>query len=76
MPMLSSIFVICERAFSIVFGSNGRNHEAEQLQRMKKICALKNQLEKLNIESTAFNQEIMEKQQALFKGREECDKLR
>ncbi|XP_060790472.1 structural maintenance of chromosomes protein 6 isoform X2 [Neoarius graeffei] len=55
--------------------SNGRNHEAEQIQRMKKICALKNQLEKLNTESTAFNQEIMEKQQALFKGREECDKL-
>uniref|UniRef100_A0A8B9LX29 Structural maintenance of chromosomes protein 6 n=1 Tax=Astyanax mexicanus TaxID=7994 RepID=A0A8B9LX29_ASTMX len=37
--------------------------------------ALKKQLEKLESESTALNQEIKEKQQALFKGREEYDKL-
>ncbi|XP_034163931.2 structural maintenance of chromosomes protein 6 isoform X2 [Pangasianodon hypophthalmus] len=56
--------------------SNGRrNHEAEQTQQMKKISALKKQLEKLETESTTLNQEIKEKQQALFKGREEYDKL-
>ncbi|XP_072545405.1 structural maintenance of chromosomes protein 6 isoform X2 [Salminus brasiliensis] len=52
-----------------------RNHESEHSQRIKKIYALKKQLEKLEMESTALNQEIKEKQQALFKGREEYDKL-
>lgn len=61
----------------IVFASNGRrNHESEHAQRMKKISALTNQLEKLELESTSLNQEIKEKQQALYKGREEYDKLR
>ncbi|XP_027028107.2 structural maintenance of chromosomes protein 6 [Tachysurus fulvidraco] len=56
--------------------SNGRrNHEAEQTQQMKKISAMKKQLEKLETESTTLNQEIKDKQQALFKGREEYDKL-
>uniref|UniRef100_A0A8B9LVX5 Structural maintenance of chromosomes protein 6 n=1 Tax=Astyanax mexicanus TaxID=7994 RepID=A0A8B9LVX5_ASTMX len=53
-----------------------RNHESEHSQRIKKMSALKKQLEKLESESTALNQEIKEKQQALFKGREEYDKLR
>ncbi|XP_022528727.2 structural maintenance of chromosomes protein 6 isoform X2 [Astyanax mexicanus] len=52
-----------------------RNHESEHSQRIKKMSALKKQLEKLESESTALNQEIKEKQQALFKGREEYDKL-
>ncbi|XP_066524825.1 structural maintenance of chromosomes protein 6 isoform X2 [Hoplias malabaricus] len=56
--------------------SNGRkNHESEHMQRLKKISALKKQLEKLETESTMLNQEIKEKQQALFKGKEEYDKL-
>ncbi|KAF4084195.1 hypothetical protein AMELA_G00125660 [Ameiurus melas] len=54
---------------------NNRNHEAEQTQRIKKICALKKQLENIEAESTTRNKEITEKQQALFKGREEYDKL-
>lgn len=55
---------------------NNRNHEAEQTQQMKKISTLKKQLEKLETESATLNQEIKEKQQALFEGKEEYDKLR
>uniref|UniRef100_A0AAR2IUK4 Structural maintenance of chromosomes protein 6 n=1 Tax=Pygocentrus nattereri TaxID=42514 RepID=A0AAR2IUK4_PYGNA len=56
--------------------NGGRNRESEHAQRIKKISALRNQLEKLGTESIELNQEIKEKQQALFKGREEYDKLR
>ncbi|XP_073726011.1 structural maintenance of chromosomes protein 6 isoform X1 [Misgurnus anguillicaudatus] len=52
-----------------------RSHEAEQIQRLKKISAFKKQLEKLEAESNVLNQEIKDKQQALLKGREEYDKL-
>ncbi|KAF5909638.1 structural maintenance of chromosomes protein 6-like, partial [Clarias magur] len=52
-----------------------KNHEAEQTQHMKKISTLKKRLEDLETESTTLNQEIKEKQQALFKGREELDKI-
>ncbi|KAF7704519.1 structural maintenance of chromosomes protein 6 isoform X1 [Silurus meridionalis] len=52
-----------------------RNYEAEQTQRTKKISALKSQLGKYEDESTTLNQGIMEKQQSLFKGREEYDRL-
>lgn len=52
-----------------------RNHEAEQTQQMKKIATLKKQLEKLATEYATLNQEIKDKQQALFEGKEECDKL-
>ncbi|KAM9465780.1 structural maintenance of chromosomes protein 6 [Clarias gariepinus] len=56
--------------------SNGRrNHKAEQTQHMKKISTLKKRLEDLETESTTLNQEIKEKQQALFEGREELDKI-
>ncbi|XP_056623223.1 structural maintenance of chromosomes protein 6 isoform X2 [Triplophysa dalaica] len=54
---------------------SGRSHEAETAQRLKKISALRKQLEKLEAESAVLNQEIKDKQQALLKGREECDKL-
>ncbi|TSO25151.1 Structural maintenance of chromosomes protein 6 [Bagarius yarrelli] len=53
-----------------------RNHEAEQTQQMKKISTLKKQLEKLETEYATLNQEFKDKQQALFKGKEEYDKLR
>uniref|UniRef100_A0A8C1FWX9 Structural maintenance of chromosomes protein 6 n=1 Tax=Cyprinus carpio TaxID=7962 RepID=A0A8C1FWX9_CYPCA len=52
-----------------------RSHETEQAQHLKKISAFKKQLEKLEKESSALNQEIKDKQQALLKGREEYDKL-
>ncbi|XP_057199354.1 structural maintenance of chromosomes protein 6 isoform X2 [Triplophysa rosa] len=55
--------------------SSGRSHEAEQTQRLKKISALRKQLEELEAESSLLNQEIKDKQQALLKGREEYDKL-
>ncbi|KAA0710832.1 Structural maintenance of chromosomes protein 6 [Triplophysa tibetana] len=55
--------------------SSGRSHEVEKAQRLKKISALRKQLEKLEAESGVLNQEIKDKQQALLKGREECDKL-
>ncbi|KAI5618955.1 structural maintenance of chromosomes protein 6 isoform X2, partial [Silurus asotus] len=54
---------------------NRRNYEAEQTQRTQKISALKSQLGKYEDESTTLNQGIMEKQQSLFKGREEYDRL-
>uniref|UniRef100_A0A8C1S1A7 Structural maintenance of chromosomes protein 6 n=1 Tax=Cyprinus carpio TaxID=7962 RepID=A0A8C1S1A7_CYPCA len=56
--------------------SGRRSHETEQAQHQKKISAFKKQLEKLEEESSALNQEIKDKQQALLKGREEYDKLR
>uniref|UniRef100_A0A672TEW7 Structural maintenance of chromosomes protein 6-like n=1 Tax=Sinocyclocheilus grahami TaxID=75366 RepID=A0A672TEW7_SINGR len=52
-----------------------RSHETEQAQHQQKISAFKKQLEKLEEESSTLNQEIKDKQQALFKGREEYDKL-
>uniref|UniRef100_A0A8C1S198 Structural maintenance of chromosomes protein 6 n=1 Tax=Cyprinus carpio TaxID=7962 RepID=A0A8C1S198_CYPCA len=55
--------------------SGRRSHETEQAQHQKKISAFKKQLEKLEEESSALNQEIKDKQQALLKGREEYDKL-
>lgn len=56
--------------------SDSQNHEVERIKRLKKMAALKKQLEKHEAQSAALNQEIKDKQQALFKGREEYDKLR
>ncbi|KAL7862168.1 hypothetical protein SRHO_G00136090 [Serrasalmus rhombeus] len=64
-----------ERIHKISNSNGGRNRESEHAQRIKKISALRNQLEKLETEYIELNQEIKEKQQALFKGREEYDKL-
>ncbi|XP_052386077.1 structural maintenance of chromosomes protein 6 isoform X1 [Carassius gibelio] len=64
-----------ERIHKISHGSGRRSHETEQAQHLKKIAAFKKQLEKLEKESSALNQEIKDKQQALLKGREEYDKL-
>ncbi|XP_039529137.1 structural maintenance of chromosomes protein 6 isoform X2 [Pimephales promelas] len=64
-----------ERIHKISHGSGRRSHETEHAQHLKKISAFKKQLEKLETESSALNQEIKDKQQALFKGREEYDKL-
>ncbi|XP_056111975.1 structural maintenance of chromosomes protein 6 isoform X2 [Rhinichthys klamathensis goyatoka] len=64
-----------ERIHKISHGSGRRSHETEHAQHLKKISAFKTQLEKLETESSALNQEIKDKQQALFKGREEYDKL-
>ncbi|KAK1792950.1 hypothetical protein P4O66_001673 [Electrophorus voltai] len=64
-----------ERIHKISNSNGRRNHEVEHTQQLKKTTALKKQLEKFESESTALNQEIKEKQQALFKGREEYDKL-
>ncbi|XP_059374455.1 structural maintenance of chromosomes protein 6-like [Carassius carassius] len=63
-----------ERIHKISHGGR-RSHETEQAQHLKKISAFKKQLEKLEKESSALNQEIKDKQQALLKGREEYDKL-
>ncbi|XP_016401390.1 structural maintenance of chromosomes protein 6 [Sinocyclocheilus rhinocerous] len=65
-----------ERIHKISNGSGRRSHETEQAQHLKKISAFKKQLEKLEKESSALNQEVKDKQQALLKGREEYDKLR
>uniref|UniRef100_A0A673L885 Structural maintenance of chromosomes protein 6 n=1 Tax=Sinocyclocheilus rhinocerous TaxID=307959 RepID=A0A673L885_9TELE len=43
-----------------------RSHETEQAQHQQKISAFKKQLEKLEEESSALNQEIKDKQQALL----------
>ncbi|XP_048046427.1 structural maintenance of chromosomes protein 6 [Megalobrama amblycephala] len=64
-----------ERIHKISHGSGRRSHETEHAQHLKKISAFKKQLEKLETESNALNQEIKDKQQALHKGREEYDKL-
>ncbi|XDV42761.1 hypothetical protein PO909_011373 [Leuciscus waleckii] len=64
-----------ERIHKISNGSGRRSHETEHAQHLKKISAFKKQLEELETESSALNQEIKDKQQALFKGREEYDKL-
>ncbi|XP_016296357.1 structural maintenance of chromosomes protein 6-like [Sinocyclocheilus anshuiensis] len=64
-----------ERIHKISHGSGRRSHETEQAQHQQKISAFKKQLEKLEEESSTLNQEIKDKQQALFKGREEYDKL-
>ncbi|XP_005158646.1 structural maintenance of chromosomes protein 6 isoform X1 [Danio rerio] len=64
-----------ERIHKISHGSSRNRQEAEHMQHLKKISALKNQLEKLETESRALNQEIKDRQQALHKGREEYDKL-
>ncbi|XP_073683630.1 structural maintenance of chromosomes protein 6 [Garra rufa] len=65
-----------ERIHKISHGNSRRSHETEQAQHLKKISAFQKQLEKLEKESSALNQEIKDKQQALLKGREEYDKLR
>ncbi|XP_052436639.1 structural maintenance of chromosomes protein 6 [Carassius gibelio] len=64
-----------DRVHKISHGSGRRSHESEQAQHQEKISAFKKQLEKLEDESSALNQEIKDKQQALLKGREEYDKL-
>lgn len=71
------VFVwIASSACPISVISESQNQEVERIKRLKKMAALKKQLEKHEAQSTALNQEIKDKQQALFKGREEYDKLR
>ena len=67
---------IVSSACLISVNSESQNQEVERVKRLKKISALKKQLEKHEAQSAALNQEIKDKQQALFKGREEYDKLR
>ncbi|KAJ7990795.1 hypothetical protein DPEC_G00290620 [Dallia pectoralis] len=50
--------------------------EAEHSKRLRKISSLRTQLEEHEGECTSLNQQIKDKQQALFKGKEELDKLR
>ena len=57
-------------------GSQNSEAEAEHTKRLQKISTLKEQLEKLDKELPELNQGIKDKQQALFKGKEELDKLR
>ncbi|XP_051578178.1 structural maintenance of chromosomes protein 6 isoform X1 [Myxocyprinus asiaticus] len=63
-----------ERIHKISHGGR-RSQETEHTQHLSKISAYKKQLEKLEGDSSALNQEIKDKQQALLKGREEYDKL-
>ncbi|XP_030627220.1 structural maintenance of chromosomes protein 6 [Chanos chanos] len=65
-----------ERIHKIMNSSGSQKNEAEHAQRLKKISSLKTQLEQRELDCTKLNQEIKDKQQALFKGREEYDKLR
>ncbi|XP_063040294.1 structural maintenance of chromosomes protein 6 [Engraulis encrasicolus] len=55
--------------------NESQNVEVERNKRLKKMAALKKLLEKHEAQSAALNQELKDKQQALFKGREEFDKL-
>ncbi|KAK2826575.1 hypothetical protein Q5P01_020789 [Channa striata] len=50
--------------------------ETEYAKWQKKLCGLKEQLAELENKCTQLNQEIKHKHQALFKGKEERDKLR
>ncbi|KAM9341065.1 structural maintenance of chromosomes protein 6 [Symphorus nematophorus] len=58
---------------SVNMNSDG---ETEYSKQQKKICSLKEQLAVLEKKCSQLNQEIQSKHQALFKGREERDKLR
>ncbi|KAF3700930.1 Structural maintenance of chromosomes protein 6 [Channa argus] len=58
---------------SISLNSEG---ETEYAKRQKNLCGLKEQLAELENKCSQLNQEIKSKHQALFKGKEERDKLR
>ncbi|KAL2098864.1 hypothetical protein ACEWY4_005344 [Coilia grayii] len=55
--------------------NESQNKEVESVKRLKKMGALKKLLEKHEAQAAELNQELKDKQQALFKGREEFDKL-
>lgn len=57
-------------------GSQNSEAEAEHAGRLQKIATLREQLQQHEEEFTELNQGIKDKQQALFKGKEELDKLR
>ncbi|XP_029900148.1 structural maintenance of chromosomes protein 6 [Myripristis murdjan] len=57
-------------------GSLNSEGETEFAKRQQTLSALKEQLAKLDNECAELNQDIKDKQQALFKGKEELDKLR
>ncbi|CAB1331281.1 unnamed protein product [Coregonus sp. 'balchen'] len=56
-------------------GSQNKEAEAEHTKRLQKISSLRMQLEKHETQFTTLNQEIKDKQQALFKEKKELDKL-
>ncbi|XP_051247167.1 structural maintenance of chromosomes protein 6 [Dicentrarchus labrax] len=58
---------------SVILNNDG---ETEYMKQQKKISSLKEQLAELDKTCSQLNQEIKNKHQALFKGREERDKLR
>lgn len=58
---------------SVSVSSDG---ETEYTKREKTLCAVKEQLAELENKSVQLNEEIRNKHQALFKGKEERDKLR
>lgn len=58
---------------SVSVSSDG---ETEYTKREKTLCAVKEQLAELENKSEQLNEEIRNKHQALFKGKEERDKLR
>ncbi|KAL0969802.1 hypothetical protein UPYG_G00232480 [Umbra pygmaea] len=57
-------------------GIQNKAAEAEHSKRLQEMSSLMTQLEKNEVQCTTLNQEIKDKQQALFKGKEELDKLR
>ncbi|MBN3308903.1 SMC6 protein, partial [Amia calva] len=67
---------LLQRRIEKLKNSGNHNQEDEHLKRQKKISSLNNQLADLDIEGKALSQHIKEKQQSLFKEKEEFDKLR
>lgn len=64
-------------SFSLYFSVNLNNDgETEYTKHQKKILSLKEQLAELEKKCSQLNQEIKNKHQALFTGKEERDKLR
>lgn len=66
-------FYVFSLSFSVSLNSDG---ETEFTKQQKKISSLKEQLAELEKTCSQLNQEIKNKHQALFKGKEERDKLR
>ncbi len=65
------------RFFSLYYSVNVINGgETQYAKQQRKISSLKDQLAGLEKTSSQLNQEIQNKHQALFKGKEELDKLR
>lgn len=63
--------------FSLYFSVNlNNNEETEYAKRQKTLSSLKEQLAELENKCSQLNQEIKNKHQAFFKGKEEQDKLR